>query len=379
MNNEDIKQQIRQDSIRNANHQGINYEEDPAWISATSWWIGGIIGVICLVGTLASGGKEDPGTTVLIGIMSGGILGLLAKGISYAILIGMCQGGKIVKKGAIVAANKGSEIFDSTATTIAQKVTSAVETGKAKAEVSLEKQKLKERMQDLELQRLQKRVRQLEEELSPKREGEEMSKFKEAVRAAWKQEDMETLQKLLTENPDFDDIELEGGVTLLMVACAAGAVEVVQYLIQKGANVNAQSNDKENPCSPMLCTCLTGNVDILKELIKAGADLEKGDARTNSTPLIAASHLGKYDMVKILLDAGANINAENNLGSTALILASAGGYDKIVRLLLDRGANVNAVDKGGGNAFIRAILGKHEKIGYMLLDAGARPDMMDPQ
>lgn len=168
MDQEQIKQQLRQDAIRNANHQGIHYEEDPAWISVTSWWIGGIVGVICLIGMLASGGKEDPGVAFLIGIMTGGIFGLLAKGISYAILVGVCQGGKVVKKGAIVAANKGSELFDSTATTIAQKVTSAVETGKAKAEVSLEKQKLKERIQDLELQRLQKRVSELEKELNNK-------------------------------------------------------------------------------------------------------------------------------------------------------------------------------------------------------------------
>jgi hypothetical protein len=60
-----------------------------------------------------------------------------------------------------------------------------------------------------------------------------------------------------------------------------------------------------------------GNIDAVKQHIKAGSDL---NARNNegSTALHTAAFLCRMEIVKVLLDKGADKNVKNNAGSTAL-------------------------------------------------------------
>jgi len=78
---------------------------------------------------------------------------------------------------------------------------------------------------------------------------------------------------------------------------------------------------------------IEGQLDIVKLLIKAGADInaknEYGD-----TPLIVASRYNQMDIVKLLIKAGADINIKNKGGNTALMIAFRYGYEDIVDLLL---------------------------------------------
>jgi ankyrin repeat protein len=51
-----------------------------------------------------------------------------------------------------------------------------------------------------------------------------------------------------------------------------------------------------------------------------------------------AAFTGNVDMVKMLLEAGAEVNAKADNGWTALILAKRNGHAEIVRLLIEAGA-----------------------------------------
>ena len=82
-----------------------------------------------------------------------------------------------------------------------------------------------------------------------------------------------------------------------------------------------------------------------------------------------AAKAGDVDRVKQLLDAGADINAADVFSQTALHLAALHGHKDVVQLLIDRGAEVNPTDNSGatpmnyarskGHKGVAMLLGKH--------------------
>ncbi|THY37309.1 hypothetical protein D6C98_10763, partial [Aureobasidium pullulans] len=111
----------------------------------------------------------------------------------------------------------------------------------------------------------------------------------------------------------------------LQAASAGGHDKIVQLLLDKGADVNAQGG-------------------------------------YNGNALYAALAGGHDKIVQLLLDKGADVNAQGGEYGNALQAASAGGHDKTVQLLLDKGADVNAQGGHYGNALQAASAGGHDKI-----------------
>lgn len=84
---------------------------------------------------------------------------------------------------------------------------------------------------------------------------------------------------------------------------------------------------------------ITGNIEIIKQHIAAGSDLNQKDALGGSSPLITACLYEKKDIALLLIKAGADINFRNNDGSTPLHVASFFCKSEMVKLLLDNKAN----------------------------------------
>jgi ankyrin repeat protein len=78
-----------------------------------------------------------------------------------------------------------------------------------------------------------------------------------------------------------------------------------------------------------------GNVDCVRALIAAGANLEAKD-RDGMTALIESAILGNADCVKALIAAGADVNAKDRHGKTALMSAKSAD---VADLLRSAGAN----------------------------------------
>ena len=65
-----------------------------------------------------------------------------------------------------------------------------------------------------------------------------------------------------------------------------------------------------------------GHVDCVKQLVKAGAELNATNSDGNTALIDAATFNGHVDCVKELVKAGAELNATNSDGNTALIDAA---------------------------------------------------------
>ena len=93
------------------------------------------------------------------------------------------------------------------------------------------------------------------------------------------------------------------------------------------------------PKIDMHTAILSNNLDVVKQHIDAGTDLNKKDQFTGSTPLITASTFGRTAIVKALIDANADLTMKNNDGATALHTAAFFCRVEIVQLLMDAKAD----------------------------------------
>ena len=92
----------------------------------------------------------------------------------------------------------------------------------------------------------------------------------------------------------------------------------------------------------------------LEELLAAGADCERPDAR-GQIALVAAALRGDAVVVRRLLAAGARVDALNGNGVSALIAAAHQGHVAVVRELLAAGCEVDLVNQAGATALVAAV------------------------
>ena len=118
--------------------------------------------------------------------------------------------------------------------------------------------------------------------------------------------------------------------------------------------------------TPLNFAAIYNNIDIVKLLVKAGADLDKAND-DDETPLHTAVHLGNIKIVKFLIDEGANINKRDSIDRyTPLHLAlscpgeiedkSTMNYLNIANLLIESGANLEATTRRRNNTPLHKLI-----------------------
>lgn len=95
----------------------------------------------------------------------------------------------------------------------------------------------------------------------------------------------------------------------------------------------------EKPKMDIPTAILSGNLDIVKQHIKAGSDINKKDQMTGATPLLTAVTFGKTEIAKALINANADLSIKNNDGSTALHVAAFFCHIEMVQMLMDAQAD----------------------------------------
>ncbi len=126
---------------------------------------------------------------------------------------------------------------------------------------------------------------------------------------------LKKVQAALNSNLDINGFYNKDGLTLLMAAIYFGQNEIVKFLIDKGADVNAKAN---NGGTSLILASLKGHEDVVKILLAKGADV---NAKTNEglTALSAARYKEHQGIVRILKAAGAKDNAMLNSNDSAML------------------------------------------------------------
>ena len=183
--------------------------------------------------------------------------------------------------------------------------------------------------------------------------------------------DREQIEYLIDRYLDRGILEWrnQAGETPIFYAVVMGMPDIVELLIEKGADVNAVCDAGMTPLE------LAGSSqDVFDMLLAAGARTASGEVPTAPDmalpPLMMAVCSNQIDEVRRLIENGEDVNwSQEENGMTYLFIAVAIGSPEMVQLLIDSGADVNAVSTDGQTPLDLALT---EEIRNILLQAGAR-------
>ncbi|KAI7971832.1 hypothetical protein EIK77_000977 [Talaromyces pinophilus] len=142
------------------------------------------------------------------------------------------------------------------------------------------------------------------------------------------------------ENPEGYDFLL-----LLAVELGPKSIEMLDLLFDHGARIEEEDNSTEYRRTALARAAGNKDVNILKYLLKRGADVNHA-GKNSHPPIYAAAWSSNINSVRILLKAGADVNALMVVNNWRPVISA---YDnpRILRLLLKRGADVNAISDDG--------------------------------
>lgn len=159
------------------------------------------------------------------------------------------------------------------------------------------------------------------------------------------------------EAKNFDKSDLRKALEL---AAKNNYVKIAHTLIQAGADI------KERHCLALKDAAEKGYRDMVKALLPVQGCDKRDYSRSyfmdinyfnaiRDDALIRAAKNGHVDVMEELINAGADVNHQNNFGQIALVEAAKNGYVGAVKKLLQAKANVNAFDKSGATALSIAM------------------------
>jgi ankyrin repeat protein/GTPase SAR1 family protein len=155
--------------------------------------------------------------------------------------------------------------------------------------------------------------------------------------------------------------------TPLFWACFLESKDIVELLVDNGADINARCQQGQ---VPLHISVENGSNRITEFLISRGADVSMVDDE-RQTPLNLASESGNTKLARQLIDSGADVSHETADGFTPLSMASGEGYVELAKLLIKRGAEVNQALANGHRPLFLAVWHGHSELAELLIDEGA--------
>lgn len=210
--------------------------------------------------------------------------------------------------------------------------------------------------------------------------------------------DKQTVELLLSKGADINAKNRDGSTPLFetMKSTTAGSKELFELLVARGANVPALhhaaymgdiekvkqclqdgidiNSQEEFGCTALHAAANGGDKDVVEYLIGKGATVDAKGAYYDLTPLYYAALHNYEDIADLLFTKGANVNAKDkDQGGFTLLNHAIWDHSKdAVKLLISKGANVNAKDNTDGwPPLFYAIWENDKDIAELLISKGA--------
>jgi len=186
--------------------------------------------------------------------------------------------------------------------------------------------------------------------------------------------------KKLTELLDSEGISIDtlnlNGTTAFITAASFGSLSILQWLHQKGADVNQVKRGSER--TALHVAAENGHISVAEWLCDMGININEIDAK-GYTALMCAANSGNLGIVRILLEKGADVMAKSWTRSrkTVFHIACSKGHREIAECLIDHSVKMCAlysvVDaktaKGSTGLFLAAKKG-HVPVFKLLVERG---------
>lgn len=226
----------------------------------------------------------------------------------------------------------------------------------------------------------------------------EQTQINASLPVAVETQDVE-LSRLIISRCTGVNVADENGGTAVSFAIEAGMLEIVEFLINHGADLSNPVSRYGYTAVELMAEC--GRVDMLRlvqerlgastdyrysfflaadngrrdvmvflldEAFAAEFDVDADTGGGGNTALMLAAQCGSVESVTVLVQRGANVNKAADNGRTALIYAALEGHFEAVQCLGDLGAHVEHADDWNTTAVIAACEGGHLRIVEYLLE-----------
>lgn len=183
------------------------------------------------------------------------------------------------------------------------------------------------------------------------------------------------------------------GNALLPMATYAGQLEVVQLLLDAGADANGTmttSNtsilrDAAVGSSALMEATLQNHIEIVELLLAHDANVNYTEKAYNRTVLHVAAHFNNTEIINLLIESGADLNPRstlNDAGETPIYWAARRGYSDAVEILINAGANIDTQTTDRGlTPLMRTLEADSNSVGSevitLLLERGTNPNLQD--
>jgi N-acyl-D-amino-acid deacylase len=165
------------------------------------------------------------------------------------------------------------------------------------------------------------------------------------------------------------DLESRGarGTTPLLYAAAFGDLETLRILLEAGADVNRQNDLQASALLWAAC-----QPEKARLLLERGAEVNIQSKQGRTPLIVAAACTGNAEIVRLMLSKGADVKVRDRLGMSALRVSARTGDLDTVKLLLGHGADPNAADFLGRTSLFVAMEGRNPEVVRLLLKHGAK-------
>lgn len=159
--------------------------------------------------------------------------------------------------------------------------------------------------------------------------------------------ELQFYKAIITENSDkvqelinfgFDVRKKYNNIPMVIYAVGTGNEEIVLIILNSGGDINSYT--KGHTETPLTYAINIPDVEMVRFLIDKGANVNYSD-NNGMTPLMFAIKLGNLELVSILINAGADINDEDNFNQNIVMYAAQESQYEILKILLNKGANGN--------------------------------------
>lgn len=158
--------------------------------------------------------------------------------------------------------------------------------------------------------------------------ADELSKH-DALMQAVENNDIQQVKRVLREGCDVNGVDVVGkwpGTSPVALAAELGHADIVLVLLDAGAR------DYE------VASLAVGHrhSEVVRAWLDAGGNPDLPVNRHGLTPLMHAARAGNLEIVKLLVEAGADINLRDEEGGTALSIAGEEGNLEVYEYLRER-------------------------------------------
>ena len=173
----------------------------------------------------------------------------------------------------------------------------------------------------------------------------------------------------------------------LFVAAANGNLDILSYLFEQGANVNAYASSSSRlslfillsrTYTPLIVALTNGHIDAFTFLIDKGADVNLQDHQgyTALHRAVESKNFGAVGCL-VLLNKGADVNLQDHQGYTALHYAVKRKNFDTVSCLVHNGADVNLFTSYKHTPLMLACKSHNMEAINFLLNKGADVNLQD--